>query len=316
MIDLLLIIIGVAIVLRGADNLTDGAVRIARSLKMPELIIGLTIVAFGTSMPELCVSMASAISGTADMAVGNVVGSNIFNSFLIVGACAMIQPMAVAMTTIRRDLPFAFIATLMLIYTLVDGTMSKGEGLLMLLVFAAYIAYTLRKSMAEAGVLTTSEVKVQPRKGIMHLYDFSLFTIAIGLAELVLGSNLFVDHATSFAQSLGVSEAVIGITILGAGTSLPELATSVVAAIKGRTSMALGNVIGSCVFNILLILGLTSVVIPLTPHGITVVDLAAMFLGSLLLWFFSFTKNMMERWEGAVLTIGFVAYMAFLLYNC
>lgn len=315
MLDILFIIIGVAIVLRGADNLTDGAVRIARRFNMPELIIGLTIVAFGTSMPELCVSMASAMSGTADMAVGNVVGSNIFNAFLIVGTCAVIQPMSVSMTTIRRDLPFAFVATLMLIFTLVDGTLSKGEGLLMLLVFFGYITYTLRKTMANAESVEI-ETPTAPRKGIMHIYDFSLVTIPLGLAELVVGSNLFVNNATHFAQSMGVSEAVIGITILGAGTSLPELATSAVAAVKGSTSMALGNVIGSCVFNILLILGLTSVFVPLAPHGITTFDLGAMFLGSLLLWFFSFTKNTMERWEGAVLTLCFVFYMGYLLYNC
>lgn len=315
MLDIILIIIGVLIVLRGADNLTDGAVRLARRFNMPEMIIGLTIVAFGTSMPELCVSLASALNGTADMAIGNVVGSNVFNSFLIVGVCAAIMPISVSMNTIRRDLPFAFVATLMLIFMLIGGTLSKGEGLIMLLVFAAYITYTIRKAMRE-GTEIELEAVAENRKGIIHLYDIPWFTIPVGLAELVLGSNMFVSHATSFAQSLGVSEAVIGITILGAGTSLPEFATSVVAACKGRTSMALGNVIGSCVFNILLILGLTSVIVPLQPLEITAYDLGAMFLGALLLWIFSFTKNLMERWEGCVLVLCFVVYFGYLLYNC
>ena len=279
---------------------------------MPELIIGLTIVAFGTSMPEFCVSLASALNGTSDMAVGNVVGSNIFNMFLIVGVCAMIHPMSVTMAAIRRDLPFAFLATLMLIYMLIDGTLTKGEGLLMFLLFAAYLAYTLVKARKE-GVETELEAPDTPRKGILHIYDYSLFTIAVGLAELIIGSNLFVDHATTFAQAMGISEAVIGITILGAGTSLPEFATSVVAACKGSTSMALGNVIGSCVFNILMALGVTAVVTPLSPMGITAIDLGTLFLGALLLWFFSFTKNTMERWEGTVLTICFIVYMALLL---
>lgn len=312
--DILYIIIGVVIVLRGADNLTDGAVRVARRFNMPEMIIGLTIVAFGTSMPELCVSMASALNGTSDMAVGNVVGSNIFNSLLIVGVCAMIHPMAVSMSTIRRDLPFAFVATLFLIFALSDGELSKGEGLLMLLVFSAYMVYTIRRSVRNNEEIEAQTAE-ESRKGIMRIYDYSLFTIPLGLAELVIGSDLFVDHATLFAQSLGVSEAVIGITILGAGTSLPEFATSVVAALKGKTSMALGNVIGSCVFNILMILGLTSVVVPLTPSGISTVDLATMFVAALLLWVFSFTKSTMERWEGFVLTAGFCAYMGFLLVN-
>lgn len=315
MFDTLLIILGVAIVLRGADNLTDGAVRVARRLNMPELIIGLTIVAFGTSMPELCVSMASALNGTADMAVGNVVGSNVFNALLIVGVCAMIQPMAVSVGTIRRDLPFAFVATLLLIYTLVDGTLSTVEGIVMLVLFAAYIIYTMRRSVKEMGD-TKIEAVENNHTGILHIYDFPLFTIPLGLAELVLGSHVFVTHATLLAQSLAVSEAVIGITILGAGTSLPEFATSVVAALKGRTSMALGNVIGSCVFNILLILGLTSVVVPLQPYDITTFDLATLFASSLLLWVFSYTKGLMERWEGAVLTLYFIGYMGYLLYTC
>lgn len=313
--DILYIIIGVLVVLRGADRLTDGAVCVARRLNMPELIIGLTVVAFGTSMPELCVSMVSALNGTSDMAVGNVVGSNIFNSLLIIGVCAMIHPMSVSMAAIRRDLPFAFVATLMFIFILADGTMSKGEGLIMLLVFIGYMAYTLRAARMEGIENIETEPEHKPHKGILRIYDFSLFNIAVGLAELIIGSDVFVDHATLFAQSLGVSEAVIGITILGAGTSLPEFATSVVAALKGKASMALGNVIGSCVFNILMILGLTSVVVPLTPNGISTVDLATMFVAALLLWMFSFTRSTMERWEGAVLTIGFCGYMGFLLYN-
>ena len=314
--DVLYIIIGVLVVLRGADRLTDGAVCVARRFNMPELIIGLTIVAFGTSMPELCVSMASALSGTSDMAVGNVVGSNIFNSLLIIGVCALIHPMSVSMTAICRDLPFAFVATLMLIFMLIDGTLSKGEGLVMLLVFASYMTYTLHTARKGGIEATETEPEHKQHKGILHIYDFSLFNIAIGLAELIIGSDVFVDHATLFAQALGVSEAIIGITILGAGTSLPEFATSVVAALKGQTSMALGNVIGSCVFNILMILGLTSVVVPLTPQGISTVDLATLFVAAMLLWFFSFTKNTMERWEGAVLTLGFVGYMGYLLSTC
>lgn len=313
--DILLIIIGIAIVLRGADMLTEGAVTIARRLKMPELIIGMTVVAFGTSMPEFCVSMASALNGTADMALGNVIGSNIVNVFMIIGVCAMIHPMSVSLSTIQRDLPFAFIATLMLIFMLVDGTLSKGEGLIMVAIFCIYMAYTLRMARKEGAELTDEQPKPSKRKGWMRIYDFSAFTIIVGLAELVLGSNLFVDHATSLAKSMGVSEAVIGITILGAGTSLPEFATSVVAAVKGSTSMALGNVIGSCVFNILLILGVTSIFVPLSPMGITTIDLATLFMSTLLMWMFSYTNSTMERWEGAVLTACLIAYMTILLSN-
>lgn len=303
MLDTLLVIAGIAVVLLGADRLTAGSVAVARRLRVPEFVIGLTIVAFGTSMPELCVSLTSALAGTADMAVGNVVGSNIFNIFLIVGVCALIRPMAVSLGTLRRDLPFSLIATLALIFSLTDGTLSKGEGLLMLSAFTLYTIYTLVAAHRD-------EEKSRPAQAKKR---FALLNIVVGLALLVLGSNIFVAHATALAHTLGVSEAVIGITILGAGTSLPELATSAVAAARGSTSMALGNVIGSCVFNILLILGLTAVVTPLTPHGITTLDLATLFTGSLLLWLFSATKSTMERWEGAVMTVCFMAYMAKLL---
>ncbi|MCM1205882.1 MAG: calcium/sodium antiporter [Firmicutes bacterium] len=330
-------IVGIYVVLRGADNLTEGAVNIARKFNMPELVIGLTIVAFGTSMPEFCVSMASALNGTSDMAVGNVVGSNIFNVLLVVGVCAVIHPMSVEMSTIRRDLPFAFGATLLLIFSLVDGTMSRLEGLLMFAMFLLYLWYMLRSVRSVHGAAAVSagnadgpgnaatpgsaEPKSAEKKAgkvraaIGKLRACAPFLIILGLAELVIGADLFVNHATRLAQWLDVPEAVIGITILGAGTSLPELATSVVAAWKGSTSMALGNVIGSCVFNIMLILGLTSAIVPLSPMGITTVDLATLFGSALAMYVFSVTNKTMERWEGAVLTLGFAAYMTWLLTN-
>lgn len=337
LMDIFFILIGIGIVLRGADNLTEGAVSVARRFHMPELVIGLTIVAFGTSMPELCVSMASAVSGTSDMAVGNVVGSNIFNVLLVVGVCAAIHPMSVEMSTIRRDLPFAFIATLLLIFFLSDGTMSRWEGLLMVALFSLYVWYMLRSVRHVAGISpeasgntvkaddsrtgqTENRVNADVRDGklrrtVKRLRACSPLLIVLGLAELVFGADVFVGAATRLAQSMGISEAVIGITILGAGTSLPELATSVVAACKGSTSMALGNVIGSCLFNIMLILGLTSVIMPLSPSGITTVDLATLFASALALYIFSVTNKTMERWEGVVLTLGFIGYMVWLVMN-
>ena len=311
MIDILLIILGIAIVLRGADNLTDGSVSIARRLRISELVIGLTIVAFGTSMPELCVSVVSATNGSTAMAIGNVVGSNIFNVFLIVGVCAVIHPMSVSLDIIRRDIPFAFIATLLLIFFLKDGQLSRAEALIMLVGFIGYVAYTLYIARGTAQKNPTSQPQQEVKDNAIKIS----FKILVGLAELIVGSNIFVGHATSLATTLGVSDAVIGITILGAGTSLPELATSAVAALKGRTSMALGNVIGSCLFNILMILGVSAIIVPLSPDGITTVDLATLFASIVLLWFFSFTKQTMARWEGAVLSLCFIAYMTFLIYN-
>lgn len=312
--DILLIIVGIVIVLRGADNLTEGSVSIARRFNMSELIIGLTVVALGTSMPELCVSLTSALSGTADMALGNIIGSNIFNVFFIVGLCAVIHPMSVGLTAVRRDLPFCFAATLMLIFFLTNGTLSMVEGLVMLLIYAVYTVYTIRKEKT-AGQAAAPVEPVETKRSLPKIFYNPYLKVTVGLIELVLGSNLFVDHATLLATDLGVSEAVIGITILGFGTSMPEFATSLVAALKGSTSIALGNVIGSCVLNILVILGMTSVITPLAPQGITALDLAMVFLSALLMWFFSFTKKTMERWEGALLLIIFVAYFVFLIYN-
>lgn len=309
--DILFIILGIFLVLRGADNLTDGSVSIARRLRISELVIGLTIVAFGTSMPELCVSIVSATNGTTAMAIGNVVGSNIFNVLLIVGVCAVIHPMSVSLDIIRRDIPFAFIATLLLIFFLKDGMMSRAEALIMLAGFTGYVAYTLSVTRKAMPRKSEPQDQAEPKDSKLKI----AWKILVGLAELVIGSNVFVGHATSLATSLGVSDAVIGITILGAGTSLPELATSAVAAIKGRTSMALGNVIGSCIFNILMILGVSAIIVPLSPDGITMVDLATLFASIVMLWFFSFTKQTMARWEGAVLSLCFIAYMSFLIYN-
>lgn len=311
-LEIIIIISSIAVVLWGADRLTDGATAVARRFNMPEMLIGLTIVAFGTSMPELCVSMVSAFNGVADMAVGNVVGSNIFNMFLIIGVCSMIMPMAVPMQTIRRELPFAFLATLLLIGMLYDGQLSRIESAIMLVLFTAFMIYSLKKNGKEK-IEAVDEVP-QPSKRFPILHSPWL-TIPLGLFLLVEGSDIFVDHAVTLAKQLGVSEAVIGLTILGGGTSMPELATSVVAACKGHTSMAMGNVIGSCVFNILLILGLTGVVMPLSPEGISLIDLGMMGVGSILMWVFSYTNKTMERWEGAVLTLAFIAYMTVLLMN-
>lgn len=330
--DLIIILLSIAVVLRGADNLTNGAASIARRMKMTEMVIGLTVVAMGTSMPELCVSLTSAVNGTADMAVGNVVGSNVFNIFLIIGVCAMVHPLSVSMETIKRDLPFAFIATTALIVMLLDDVVTRIEGIILLAAFMAYMAYTLRKvregkedqqqdlqsledseNEAKEKGTTQGEGAEKRRNVIVKVLRNPYVLVVAGLLELAVGSSFFVDHATSLAQSLGISEAVIGITILGFGTSMPELATSLVAAVKGRTSMALGNVIGSCVFNILMIIGITAAIIPLETKDITMADLILLFAGAVLLWFFSFTKKTMERWEGGVLTAVFIGYMFFLL---
>ena len=252
-------------VLYGADRLTEGAASLARRMNVSEMVIGLTIVAAGTSAPELFVSVVSALNGTPDLAVGNVVGSNIMNTLVIVGVTAMVTPIVVSRPTVQKDMPYTAGATLLLAMLCVDGqdslslkghTISRMDGTLLLVVFAVFMLYTFAVTRKSGDSSETTMPAVTP-------VWKSLLFVVLGLALLIVGSNLFVDSATSVAETLGVSQSVIGLTIVAGGTSLPELATSVVAARKGQSALAIGNVIGSNVFNILLILGLTAVICPM-----------------------------------------------------
>ena len=302
-INFLLIILGVAMVLMGADRLTDGASALARRMGVPEFIVGLTVVAAGTSAPELFVSMVSALKGTPDMAVGNVVGSNIMNSMLIVGAAAMTAPITISKRTVHKDLPFTVLASLLMLVLTVNGGLSRIDGILMLLVFALFMFVSIRS--AEKRYETYDERPIPIWK--------NLFFVVGGLALLLVGSNIFVDSASDVAYAFGISEGVVGLTVVAGGTSLPELATSVVAARKGQSAIAIGNVIGSNVFNILLILGLTATITPLEIEGITTIDMAVMLLSVSLVWLFSCTRFKVERWEGATLVVGYLAYVAWLI---
>lgn len=300
------IIAGVVLVLRGADRLTDGAVALAERMNIPQMVIGLTIVAVGTSAPEFCVSLVSALKGTADLAVGNVVGSNIFNTLLITGVAAMVAPMTVLPSTVRKDVPITVAASFLLAaMVLVDGRLSRLDAALLVVGLVAFMWLTLRGAKGGANEESTAPKGYGVGKSVLLL--------VVGLACLVLGSNLFVDGATYVAGALGVSEAVIGLTVVAGGTSLPELATSVVAARKGNSGIAIGNVLGSNVMNILLILGGAGLICPMHVQGITIVDFAMLTGSILLLWLFAGTKLTVARWEGAVLAVLFLAYMAWLV---
>ena len=301
-----MIVIGVAMVLYGADRLTEGASALARKMNVPEIIIGLTIVAAGTSAPELFVSMASALKGTPDLAVGNVVGSNTMNCMLIVGCAAMVAPMTISRSTVKKDIPFSVGASVLLMLLALNSFLGRVDGIILLLGFAAFMAYTLRQAKTDKA----DEVQAEPSS----VWKNVLFLLG-GLLLLAVGSNVFVGHASSLALALGVSEGVVGLTVVAGGTSLPELATSVVAARKGQSAIAIGNVIGSNVFNILLILGLTATISPLQITGITTIDMAVMLLSVALVWLFSFTRFTVERWEGALLVGGYLVYLGWLIYN-
>ena len=308
----LLLVAGVAVVLWGADRLTDGSVALAERMGIPQIVIGLTVVAMGTSMPEFFVSLMSAINGTPDLAVGNVVGSNIFNTLLIVGVAAMVAPINILHTTVRKDIPFAMVASTLLLMMCLDSEIGRIDALVLFILFIVFMVFTVRgahqpKPTDDAPANAEAEAKpaMSPLKACLLML--------LGLVCLVLGSNVFVGNASAIAHSLGVSDAVIGLTIVAGGTSLPELATSTVAAYRGNSGIAIGNVLGSNVFNILMILGITGLISPMAIQGITTVDLTMMVVSIMMLWLFSFTKYRVERWEGAALAIVFIGYMAYLI---
>ena len=299
-------IAGIALVLWGADRLTDGAVAIAERMHISQMVIGLTIVAMGTSMPEFFVSFMSALKDTPDMAVGNVVGSNIFNTLLIVGCAALVTPIMILPATVKKDIPFAMVASVALLLMCLDGNISRIDAMVLLGLFVVFMYITLKG--AKENEQSMQQTSAKAGKPFM-----SVVWIVVGLVCLVFGSNLFVEAATVIARQLGVSDAVIGLTIIAGGTSFPELATSVVSARKGQSGIAIGNVLGSNVFNILLILGVTGVMSPMTLQGITTVDLTMLVVSMVMLWLFSFTKYTLARWEGAVLTIVFIGYISYLV---
>lgn len=335
LLNALWIVVGVVLVLWGADRLTEGAVAVAERLRVPQIVIGLTIVALGTSMPELCVSVVSALKGTPDLAVGNVVGSNIFNALLIVGVAALVAPMTILRSTVFKDVPCALVASVVLLMMCQnDWVITRLDGAILFVFFLVFMQLTIKgatsaqpapqavqgqaagKAQTQAAeknqTQTQAENEAPASKQPMKGWLAGLWMV-VGLAALIGGSNLFVGGATEVARALSVSDAVIGLTIVAGGTSLPELATSVVAAKKGNSGIAIGNVLGSNVLNILFILGLTGMISPMHIEGITNVDLYMMLVSTIMIWFFSFTKYTIERWEGAVLVLTFGGYMWYLL---
>ena len=311
LMDIIAIIIGIALALWGADRLTDGAVAVAQRMGIPQIVIGLTIVAFGTSMPEFCSSLVSALNHQPGMAVGNVVGSNIFNALLIVGAAAIVAPITILPSTVKKDIPFALISSVLLVMLCgFDGKIQWYDAVIMLVFFIIFMYMTLKEAKSGKIQEEESETRKKPMSKLM-----SIVWIVVGLACLIGGSTIFVNGASSLAATLGVDPAIIGLTIVAMGTSLPELATSVVSASKGNSGIAIGNVLGSNVFNILFILGVTGVICPLDIQGITTLDLSVMVIAMILLWLFSYTKLRIERWEGVVLVLVFAAYMFVLIKN-
>ncbi|MCR4922301.1 MAG: calcium/sodium antiporter [Bacteroidaceae bacterium] len=306
--NIIFIIIGLAGVLWGADRFTDGACGLARRWKVSELVIGLTIVALGTSLPEFVVSFISCLRGSGDMSVGNIIGSNTFNSLVIVGASCMLLVIPVERGVLWRDLPFCILVTAAFVLMVLTGEINRYSAAILCLLFAVFLTYNIYIAKRQRGA--ASEV-VEEQTPLWRL----LGLIVLGMAVLVGCGQLLVNSATDVARALGVSEKVIGITILAAGTSLPELATSLVAARKGSDGLALGNVIGSNVFNIAFVLGICNMVSPMQMTDVNLVDLLAVLGSVVLLWLVCLTGRRLTRWEGVLLLLAYGAYLFWVLFH-
>ncbi|MCM1522180.1 MAG: calcium/sodium antiporter [Muribaculaceae bacterium] len=315
--DIFWLILGLILILVGANALTDGASALARRWGISDLVVGLTVVAFGTSAPELSISIISAIRGSSAMAVGNVVGSNIFNILVIIGVVAVIRPIKVSASIMSNEIPLVILSSVALLAIGcgpelgLHGTrqIARPDGILLLLFFAIFMRYTF--SQAHNDTHTDDPAAGDAASRPLMSMPKALLWVAAGLAGLIYGGDRFVAGASGLAKTLGMSDALIGLTIVAAGTSLPELATSVTAAIKGKTGIAIGNVIGSNIFNIFLVLGTTATILPLPFGGVTETDLIVMTAAAILFWLFGwrFGHRIINRYEGATLLILYIAYV-------
>lgn len=306
-----LLIISFVLIIVGATLLTDGSVAVAKRLHIPEFIVGLTIVAVGTSMPELTVSFVSALAGKGDMAIGNVIGSNIFNTLLVLGVCAIASPIIFTKSNIRRDIPICIAATVALLgATLLNQDITRIEGIVLLCGYIAMIVFTIRadKKAIKASVANNEEHDKEQRP--MPLWRIPIWIIG-GLAGLIYGGEMFVNSASAIAREWGVSEATIAITLVAGGTSMPELASSLVSIIKGKASLALGNVLGSNIANILLILGTCSTVTPLTMGGVAMSDVYVCVGATFILMLSALVigRDKLTRIEGALFVACYIAYV-------
>ena len=316
MLDTLFLIGGLALILVGANALTDGAAAVAKRFNISDLVIGLTIVAFGTSAPELVISSMAAMGGSTEMAIGNVVGSNIFNVLMIIGVTACVMPIKVGKGIMSKEIPLVILSSLVLAALANDiwldggisNIISRIDGLVLLGFFLIFLRYTF--AIARNGGDEEEGEKIKE----MPIWKSVLF-IAGGLAGLIYGGQLFVDGASGIASALGVSESIIGLTIVAGGTSLPELATSVTAALKKNSGIAIGNVIGSNLFNVFFVLGCSATISPLPMGGINNVDMLVLIGSAILFWLVGwfFKKRTITRVEGALLVVCYIAYTAFLI---
>ncbi|ARJ37661.1 sodium:proton exchanger [Sporosarcina ureae] len=310
-----LLIIGFVLLIKGADYFVDGSSNIARLLQIPPILIGLTIVALGTSSPEATVSIIAAMGGNADVAVGNVVGSNIFNITIVVGIAAFLFPLKVQSETIRKEIPFTLLAGIVMLVLMSDmalqgfssNMITRGDGIIFLLFLSIFMYYVIELGLRsrQNATLTQATDNVKWGKNI-------LITL-VGLAAIIFGGDLVVDNATTIAYSLGMSETLVGLTIIAIGTSLPELVTSISAALKKESEIALGNIVGSNIFNILFVLGASSVITPIAVNDKVFIDVIIMLVLTLVLLLFARTGFKIGKREGLMLAVAYVVYLVYVI---
>ncbi|WP_040285959.1 calcium/sodium antiporter [Sporosarcina koreensis] len=311
-----LLLIGFVLLIKGADFFVDGSSNIARLLRVPPILIGLTIVAFGTSSPEATVSIIAALEGTAGVAVGNVVGSNIFNITLVVGVAAILYPLKVESENVKKEIPFTLLASIALFIVMSDvalqgfgsNMITRADGFIFLLFLSIFLYYVI-----EHGLKSRKESMNEPMAAVSGSWGKNILITLLGLAAIIFGGDLVVDNGTAIAYSLGMSETLVGLTIIAIGTSLPELVTSITAALKKESEIALGNIIGSNIFNILFVLGVSSAISPLAVDGKVLIDVVFMIALTLVLLVFARTGYRIGKREGWVLAAFYVIYLVYII---
>lgn len=305
--EYILLVVGFILLIKGADFFVEGSSSVAKMLRVPSLIIGMTIVAMGTSLPECSVSVSASIAGKNELAISNAIGSNIFNLMVVCGFCALFCPLTVQVSTLKKEFPFSIIIALLLLFFGSTGMLvGHLEGVVLLILFAVFIFWMLQSAKKARNEGTEEEYEVLP------IWKCILFIIG-GAVAIILGGNLVVDSASQIARNFGMSDNLIGLTIVACGTSLPELVTSVVAAKKNEVDMALGNVIGSNIFNILFVLGIATAISPIAFIQENMVDILVLTAMSLLVWAFAWSKKKIVRWEGVVMLLGYFGYLGYII---
>ncbi len=302
--EYLLLIAGFVLLIKGADFFVDGASSIAAKLKVPSLIIGLTVVSMGTSLPEAAVSISASLSGSNGISLGNVIGSNLFNLLVVLGVSSAILPISADRDVLRRDMPVNIAITALLFVLLLDGSLGRLDSAILLVLLISYILLLIRSALK-------NRTEEEGTKVLTWLKSI-LFTV-VGAAAIIFGGDLVVDNATIIATKLGMGETLVGLTIVAFGTSLPELVTSIIAARKGDSGIAIGNVVGSSIFNILFILGMAGVIQPMAAASTFLIDTALLFGVTLITFLFAFTKRKVGRIEGITCTLLYLAYTAYII---